>query len=291
MIKIMNIFCRIVNVIENNRKEIGMSYLKKCTSILLLSSMFLISSASGVYAQRLVSENDNIKLEMDKLSEEFYWQPGERQEIGFSITNKSSKKMTITEMYMIDVIEELNENIEHLEEYTYVSIKENSNKIVDNEKISEILTRGNTKINLLTENLSINSYRTKDFTMDISMDEMMGNLAQGQKKEFKIQVNYYLDSTTGSVDVGLSPTTPTQPDDSDVSLPSTPIEGEDTVIDTVVDDEVEGTIESPILPSEIIDDKLPQTGGIINGLTLSIIGIVLIAGGVILGKKHRRVRK
>jgi LPXTG-motif cell wall-anchored protein len=132
--------------------------------------------------------------------------------------------------------------------------------------------------------------------MDISMDEMMGNLAQGQKKEFKIQVNYYLDSTTGSVNVGLSPTTPTQPDDSDISLPSTPIEGEDTVIDdtvidTVVDDEVEGTIESPILPSEIVDDKLPQTGGIINGLTLFIIGIALIAGGVILGKKHRRVRK
>jgi LPXTG-motif cell wall-anchored protein len=235
---------------------------------------------------------DNLTIDIEKFDTSIFWQPGDSRFINLSIKNNSSDLMKITKIYLVEVDNGkiyTNRQIDEFEENTLITLEmKNGDNIFDKIPMSNIMTSDEKGKNTgITTDISLSSNKEIEMTMTVKMDEMMGNDAQGVSREFKVGIEYYLNSETkGSFELPMLPTTP----DDDIDIPQTPEDTPSTDSPTHPDDNEE--VDLPLLPDEISGSgeevKLPQTGGILNKLVLTILGLALILMGIYIRRKEAK---
>ena len=133
---------------------------------------------------------------------------------------------------------------------------------------------------VLSNELNIKANDKELLNMTIDMDLEMNNDAQALDNVFNIGVAYKMDEET------TPPIIPGEPSNPDVDNPTKP----DKPSNSETDNQTKP--DKPINPDTDVDgsqsDKLPQTGGIINGASLVVLGTVAIGTGFVLNKKSSK---
>lgn len=229
---------------------------KKIIRILIITSIILMGSKNS-YADSSIT-TDQIFIE-----EQGTWYPGRLESKDFYINNNKENDISIDRLYMSlksseywKTGEELDINSSKFKEfakYSTVTLKHNNN-VLFKDKFENLLSKDG--INL-SKDIYIKSNSKELLNMTIDMNLEMNNDAQALDNVFNIGVSYKMDENT---------TPPINPDINNPKDPDKP--------GTDVDGSQSG--------------KLPQTGGIINGASLVVLGSVAIGTGFILNKKSSK---
>lgn len=229
---------------------------KKIIRILIITSIILMGSKNS-YADSSIT-TDQIFIE-----EQGTWYPGRLESKDFYINNNKENDISIDRLYMSlksseywKTGEELDINSSKLKEfakYSTVTLKHNNN-VLFKDKFENLLSKDG--INL-SKDIYIKSNSKELLNMTIDMNLEMNNDAQALDNVFNIGVSYKMDENT---------TPPINPDINNPKDPDKP--------GTDVDGSQSG--------------KLPQTGGIINGASLVVLGSVAMGTGFILNKKSSK---
>ncbi|MBN8048815.1 LPXTG cell wall anchor domain-containing protein [Paraclostridium bifermentans] len=229
---------------------------KKIIRILIITSIILMGSKNS-YA------DSSITIDQIFIEEQGTWYPGRLESKDFYINNNKENDISIDRLYMSlksseywKTGEELDINSSKLKEfakYSTVTLKHNNN-VLFKDKFENLLSKDG--INL-SKDIYIKSNSKELLNMTIDMNLEMNNDAQALDNVFNIGVSYKMDENT---------TPPINPDINNPKDPDKP--------GTDVDGSQSG--------------KLPQTGGIINGASLVVLGSVAIGTGFILNKKSSK---
>lgn len=229
---------------------------KKIIRILIITSIILMGSKNS-YADSSIT-TDQIFIE-----EQGTWYPGRLESKDFYINNNKENDISIDRLYMSlksseywKTGEELDINSSKFKEfakYSTVTLKHNNN-VLFKDKFENLLSKDG--INL-SKDIYIKSNSKELLNMTIDMNLEMNNDAQALDNVFNIGVSYKMDENT---------TPPINPDINNPKDPDKP--------GTDVDGSQSG--------------KLPQTGGIINGASLVVLGSLAIGTGFILNKKSSK---
>ncbi|MBZ6007103.1 MULTISPECIES: LPXTG cell wall anchor domain-containing protein [Paraclostridium] len=229
---------------------------KKIIRILIITSIILMGSKNS-YA------DSSITIDQIFIEEQGTWYPGRLESKDFYINNNKENDISIDRLYMSlksseywKTGEELDINSSKFKEfakYSTVTLKHNNN-VLFKDKFENLLSKDG--INL-SKDIYIKSNSKELLNMTIDMNLEMNNDAQALDNVFNIGVSYKMDENT---------TPPINPDINNPKDPDKP--------GTDVDGSQSG--------------KLPQTGGIINGASLVVLGSVAIGTGFILNKKSSK---
>lgn len=278
-----------------------MKNIKKAIKAITISSVLCISLTAPTFAD--VRINQNVLIQIERYEEPSGgWQPGDSREIKFAIKNNTNMNMKIDKLYMIEKSRDnLNEAFKEMAENTWITIKDGDTAIKERIKLKDFLSsEDNNSVSVLDKYINLSPGRMKELTMSIDMEEKMGNPAQSLSKVFSLGTVYTLTSTGGgggTVTPPIDPEKPTpptpeepsNPDGGDTTLPEKPDTGDGT--------DKPGTGDSTDKPGTGDNDsnnggnvggsgdKLPQTGGIINGATLTVLGIGVAGLGLALDRK------
>ncbi len=213
--------------------------------------------------------NTDITINQSFTYEDGLWKPGRIESKAFYINNNKESDISIDRLYMSlksseywKTGEELDINSSKFKEfakYSTVTLKHNNN-VLFKDKFENLLSKDG--INLSKE-IYIKSNSKELLNMTIDMDLDMNNDAQALNNVFTIGVAYKMNEDT------TPPINPDEPSNPDTNDPSKPIKP-----GTDVDGNQSG--------------KLPQTGGVINGASLVLIGTVAIGTGLVLNKKSSK---
>lgn len=229
---------------------------KKIIRILIITSIILMGSKNS-YA------DSSITIDQIFIEEQGTWYPGRLESKDFYINNNKENDISIDRLYMSlksseywKTGEELDINSSKFKEfakYSTVTLKHNNN-VLFKDKFENLLSKDG--INL-SKDIYIKSNSKELLNMTIDMNLEMNNDAQALDNVFNIGVSYKMDENT---------TPPINPDinnPKDPDKPGTDLDGSQS-------------------------GKLPQTGGIINGASLVVLGSVAIGTGFILNKKSSK---
>ena len=223
---------------------------KNIIKLMSLTAIMTMCSAIPVNA----NEN-SVEIQPVFTDEDLQWYPGIIQSNDFSIKNNRSKgikvdrlsiKLTSSKNYKTGVI--LNQDsseFKEISENSMVKLKY-GDKLLFEKSMNQLLEEDWTPLN---EMISIepNSYVDLNMTIDMGKEEITNN-AQDIESIFSISLTYKDDDTALKPDID-----------------------EDNKEDLVKPDEDKG--------------KLPQTGGIINSTTLTVLGAIAIGTGLVIEKK------
>ena len=223
---------------------------KNIIKLMSLTAIMTMCSAIPVNA----NEN-SVEIQPVFTDEDLQWYPGIIQSNDFSIKNNRSKgikvdrlsiKLTSSKNYKTGVI--LNQDsseFKEISENSMVKLKY-GDKLLFEKSMNQLLEEDWTPLN---EMISIepNSYVDLNMTIDMGKEEITNN-AQAIESIFSISLTYKDDDTALKPDID-----------------------EDNKEDLVKPDEDKG--------------KLPQTGGIINSTTLTVLGAIAIGTGLVIEKK------
>lgn len=183
------------------------------------------------------------------------WHPGRSESKGFYIINNNNYDISIDRLYIklnrlthLELNKELDKksiNFKELGNGTDIKLTYKDKELF-NDKLVNILDKDSIK---LPQYINIKSKQKQLLNMSIKIDKNLKNEAQSLEGIFNIGVRYRADDMESTHKINLQ------------SLKN---------------------------HSHKFNDKfyeLPQTGGIINSMTLSLIGIILIAIGIFLNKK------
>lgn len=213
--------------------------------------------------------NTDITINQSFTYEDGLWKPGRIESKDFYINNNKESDISIDRLYMSlksseywKTGEELDINSSKFKEfakYSTVTLKHNNN-VLFKDKFENLLSKDG--INL-SKDIYIKSNSKELLNMTIDMDLDMNNDAQALNNVFTIGVAYKMNEDT------TPPIFPDEPSNPDIDNPT--------------------NSDKPIKPEIDVDGnqsgKLPQTGGIINGASLIVLGSVAIGTGFVLNKK------
>lgn len=219
--------------------------------------------------------NTDITIDQSFTYEDGLWKPGRVESKEFYINNNKENDISIDRLYMSlksseywKTGEELDINSSKFKEfakYSTVTLKHNNN-VLFKDKFENLLSKDG--INL-SKDIYIRSNSKELLNMTIDMDLDMNNDAQSLNNVFTIGVGYKMDEDT------TPPINPDEPSNPDIDNPTDP-----------------DRPNRPVNPGTDVDGsqsgKLPQTGGIINGASLIVLGSVAIGTGVVLNKKSSK---
>ncbi|CEO12301.1 anchor protein [[Clostridium] sordellii] len=230
-----------------------------------------VSSILSLFPISSYAYND-ITIEPSFTYEDGLWKPGRVESKDFYINNNKENDISIDRLYMSlksseywKTGEELDINSAKFKEfakYSTVTLKHNNN-VLFKDKFENLLSKDG--INL-SKDIYIKSNRKELLNMTIDMNLEMNNDAQALNNVFTIGVAYKMDEDT------TPPINPDEPSNPDIDNPINP--------------------DKPANPGNDVDvsqsGKLPQTGGIINGDSLVVLGTVVIGTGFVLNKKSSK---
>lgn len=281
---------------------------KKIIHTSILISMMSIFSISSVYA-----EQKQIIIDPIFTQEQGNWYPGRVETKDFYITNNSKNTIEIDRLYIqlkssrnLNTNEALNINSKQFKELSKNSIVKliHKDKLLFKDKLENLLSENGI---VLSQKISIKSNEKALLNMTIDMDEKMNNEAQYLENIFSIGVTYTVGTNPeppgppvepDNPGPPISPGNPESPVDPD--KPEPPINPGNPEL-PVDPDKPElpinpGNPDKPMNPSnpELPAnpdtgiggvDKLPQTGGMVNGTSLLAIGSIVVGTGIMLNKK------
>lgn len=263
-----------------------MKNLKTILKSLTISSIICISMVNPNYAQAMNNLNALIEIEHYQ-QPSGGWQPGDSREIKFAIKNNTSKKMTVSKIYMIEKSRiTLDEAFDEMAQNTWITIKDGNETIKESISLKEFLASdSNNSVSALDNYVRLSPGQIKELTMSIDMKEEMGNPAQSLSKVFRLGTVYTLTPIGGGIIVDPEkpidpdgPIDPEDPDGGEAIEPEKP--NSDNGGNSSSDNDQNNS--SDIGGSE---DKLPQTGGMVNGATLTALGVVVAGLGIALDRK------
>lgn len=201
----------------------------------------------------------DITIDQSFTYEDGLWKPGRVESKDFYINNNKENDIIIDRLYMNiksseywKTGEELDINSNKFKEfakYSTVTLKHGNNVLFE-DKFENLLSEDGIK---LQKDIDIKSNSKEILNMTIDMDLEKNNDAQALNNVFTIGVAYKMEEP-------IKP--PVKP---------------------------ENQIESPTKPIKPgtggVSDKLPQTGGIINGTSLMVLGAVAIGTGFVMNRK------
>lgn len=213
--------------------------------------------------------NTDITIEQSFTYEDGLWKPGRVESKDFYITNNKENDISIDRLYMSlksseywktgEVLDINSSKFKEFAKYSTVILKHNNN-VLFKDKFENLLSKDG--INL-SKDIYIRSNSKELLNMTIDMDFDMNNDAQALNNVFTIGVAYKMDEDI------VPPINPDEPSDPDTD-----------------------NSDKPVIPGTDVDGsdsgKLPQTGGIINGASLVVIGTVAIGTGFVLNKKSSK---
>lgn len=219
--------------------------------------------------------NTDITIDQSFTYEDGLWKPGRVESKDFYINNNKENDISIDRLYMSlksseywKTGEELDINSSKFKEfakYSTVTLNHNNN-VLFKDKFENLLSKDG--INL-SKDIYIKSNSKELLNMTIDMDLDMNNDAQAVNNVFTIGVAYKMDEYT------TPPINPDEPSNPDINNPTD-----------------QDKPNKPVNPGTDIDgsqsDKLPQTGGIINGASLIVFGSVAVGTGFVLNKKSSK---
>lgn len=205
-----------------------------------------------------INANENVKpVEIQPVftDSDMQWYPGIIQSNDFSIKNNRSQgikvdrlsiKLTSSKNYKTGVIlSQDSSEFKEISENSMVKLKY-GDKLLFEKSMDQLLEEEWTPLNEIIS-IEPNSYVDLNMTIDMGKEEITNN-AQAIKSIFSISLTYKDDDTSLKPDID-----------------------EDNKEDLVKPDEDKG--------------KLPQTGGIINSTTLTVLGAIAIGTGLVIEKK------
>ena len=200
------------------------------------------------------------------------WYPGRVENKDFYINNKKEKGINIDRLYISlksckywktgESIDINSKQFKELSKYSLVTLKHNGN-VLFKDKLENLLSKDGV---LLTKSIDIKSNDKELLNMIIDMDLEMNNYAQALDSVFNIGIAYKMDEDSTPP---INPDDSSNPDKDNLTRPSEPMNPETGVGGSQL-------------------GKLPQTGGIINGGSLVVVGTLAIGTGIALNKKSSK---
>ncbi len=228
-----------------------------------------ITSIVSIFPIASYANNNDITIDQSFTYEDGLWKPGRIESKDFYINNNKENDISIDRLYMNlksseywktgEKIDINSVKFKEFAKHSIVTLK-HGNNILFKDKFENLLSKDG--INLLKE-IYIRSNSKELLNMTIDMDLDMNNDAQALNNVFTIGIAYKMDEDT------TPPVNPDEPSNPDIDNPIIPDKPNKPVTD------VDGSQ----------SDKLPQTGGIINGASLVVLGTVAIGTGFVLNKK------
>lgn len=264
-----------------------MKNIKKALKVITLSSILCISLSAPIFA-----DSSNALIEIERYQQPSGgWQPGDAREIKFAIKNNTTNKdMTVSKIYIIEKSKmDILDAFKEMTENTSITIKDGETIIKESISLEDMLKN---EANL-DKKIVISPGKIKELTMLIDMNTEMDNKAQGLSKVFSLGTVYSLSSTGGGGGTIEPPINPEEPEP-----PINPEQPEPPIEPPINPEEPEPPINPPINPepgnpdnenngSNVggDEDKLPQTGGLINGTSLTVLGLAVAGLGIVLDRK------
>ncbi|MEG2869819.1 MAG: LPXTG cell wall anchor domain-containing protein [Terrisporobacter sp.] len=244
-----------------------MLYKKTIYKIISISSIAILLSMPISYAD---DKTKAISIDPIFIHEDGHWHPGRIESKDFYISNNTEKTIDIDRIYI-----ELKSSKNYI---TNKSIAINDKEFKEKSKNSQVKLTYDDKVlfedsldNLLknkeivlSREVQVKQHGKELLNMTIDMDESMVNEAQALENIFSIGVGYKVNS-----DTGIGGETDSE-DDNNNSGDS--IGGNN------------GSTGSGI--NKPAGGKLPQTGGIINSVSIIAIGVGVVGTGLVLNKKE-----
>lgn len=298
-----------------------MKNVKRSIKSITLSSIISLSMAVPVLAAP--STNQNVIVGIEQYSEGTVWKPGDSRSLKFYIKNNLNKKIKVDTISMFNKSREdinLGLALEEMAKHTKIDFKYNDKSVV-----KEVLTLDKflkeEKV-ILSNQVPISSKQEVELIMEINMDEEMGNAAQSLSSVYNFNIGYKIIDNSGGGGSGGSGSEDTEPEEPEKPEdPENPGGSEDTDEPENPEnpenpDEPENPggsedTDKPETPNKPGDtnkpggsdgtnkpgtggngnnvggstNKLPQTGGIVNSSTLTIVGISVAGVGIVLDRK------
>ena len=233
--------------------------------------LIMMVLATKSYAE-IDSEDIDIAIYPILTKKQGLWYPGKIESKDFYIINNKEDNISIDKLYMqLELCKNLRTNeILDIEREKFKEVAEHStvkmtykDKLIFESKLNELTHE---KGIVLSEEIYIKSNDKELLNMTIEMteemSEQMDNNSQDLENIFSIGVSYKVDT-----DIDTDTDTDT---DIDIDI--------DTDVEESTDGENGGSGENNF-------DKLPQTGGLVNSISLLVLGIITVGIGMILNKK------
>ncbi len=223
-----------------------------CTKLISLSAIMTMCFVVPINAD----ENTKpVEIQQVFTEADGQWYPGRIQSNDFSIINNRNKgikvdrlsiKLTSSRNYKTGItLNQDSSEFKEISQNSIVTLKQ-GDKVLFKKNMSQLLQEEWTPLN---EKIAINSNSDAVLNMTIDMGkEEITNNAQAIESIFSIALTYK--------------------------------EDESTVVEPEIDED-----KDEVVKPDIDDDKLPQTGGIINSATLTVLGVVAIGTGLVIDKK------
>ncbi|GAA0102371.1 hypothetical protein UT300012_30860 [Paraclostridium bifermentans] len=240
----------------------------------ILKSLIVISTIA-LFPINSYANNSEITIDSTFTYEDGLWKPGRLESKDFYINNNKENDIQIDRLYMNlksskiwKTGEELDTSSKQFKELAKNSTVTLTHKgeVLFKDRLKDLLSAEGI---LLSNEIDIKANDRALLNMTIDMDLDMNNDAQALNNVFTIGVAYKMDEDN------VPPTNPDEPSNPDIDKPTYPDKPN-----------------KPVNPGTDIDgsqsDKLPQTGGIINGASLVALGTVAIGTGFVLNKKSSR---
>ena len=231
-----------------------------------------ITSIMSLFPMSSYADTPDITIDPTFTYEDGLWKPGRVESKNFYINNHKENDIQIDRLYMSlksskswKTGEELdinNKQFKELAKNSTVTLTHNG-EVLFKDRLKDLLSDGGI---LLSNEIDIKANDRELLNMTIDMDLEMNNDAQALDNVFNIGVAYKMDEDTTPP---IAPDEPSNPDTDNTMKPNKPV---NPGID--VDGSQSG--------------KLPQTGGIINGTSLVVLGTVAIGTGFVLNKKSSK---
>lgn len=259
----------------------------KALKVISISFIVTLISVMPIAAAETTPSKVNITLE--QYTPSGGWKPGDENEIGITIDNTTSDKIKVETISINmripqNLEDEMLKKFNHKQDNIKLILKYKGEVISDSSvSLKQLLE---SKKIVLSKKVDIGRNGTEELTMDILMDEDMDNRTQSLESIYSFEIGYRTIN-----DGEIIPSEPLPPEESlPPSKPQPPDEElpEDPLLPSNPQPPVTSPEEKPSNPDTEVGgsgDKLPQTGGIINGASLGVLGASLVGAGVIMEKK------
>lgn len=233
-------------------------------------NIFAVISILSITTINAYGDNGSISISNAFTYEDGMWSPGSVESKDFHIENNSSSSIKIDRLYL-KLKSSKNLKTNQILDIKSKQFKELANNSIVKLTYEEIVLFEDELVNLLSEKgivlakeIDIESNENALLNITIDMNEEMDNDAQSLENIFSIGIAYKTNE-----DKPTNPESPVKPDEP--NNPKPPLKS-DNIVDS--DNDLGG--------------KLPQTGGIINNMSLIAIGTITIVTGAILNKKSSK---
>lgn len=286
-----------------------MKNIKKALKVITMSFLISLMVSAPIYADTKSGKSIDVYIEQyDPLD---VWKPGDNRTFKFKIENNTNNKIKVDSISIFNKIRK-NIGLNHLQENTKLVFKYEGEIISDEGIIlKEMLKKQDI---VFKKNINIDKNSEETLVMEIIMDEEMGNEAQSISSVYSFKLGYKKVDSGGGGEIQPPEKPPTDPDNpptdpdnpekpptnpenpsnpDDPSNPNNP--GTPSNPDNPDNPNNPGTPSNPSNPNKPGQgndtdvsgdaDKLPQTGGIINGASIGVLGLSLVGAGIVIDKK------